>query len=412
MIQFKPFKGIRPSKSNASAVTVRSVDFYDTEKVEVEKDNVMSFHNIIAPVLGVNPDLDKTSAEVRRKMENFLEENTLMKDRKSYYIYEQESEGQEKCLGIVGLVSVDDYEKGLIKKHENTIPDLEKVFTQYAHGMQIQADPVLLTYPESQSIELIVSMTTRKTPTLEFVGVDEKKHRLWQVKDRLVMSQLKKAIEKLPSLYIADGHHRLASSLRYAKERREKDEDFWGGEAYNYSMAILVPGNFLQIIDYNRLVTDLNGLSTPEFLEKISRVFSVIEKDEPYYPVGKHHISMYLDGKFYALYVNQEFRGIPKGVGELDIYLWEEHMMKPILGIKDSKEDKRVKFVKGTGDVTGILKIKEKVDSGEFKVGFGFYPIQVKDFTLVADEGQTMPPKSTYIMPKVLSALTILDLED
>lgn len=414
MIQFRPFSAIRPAKQKAINVTSKNVDFYSEEEMrKVLEEESESFLQVIKPCVLSSKEKKKNKYErVRENFIRFKDEGVLIKDRKSFYIYEQETEDEHKTIGIIGLVSIDNFKKGLIKKHENTLKKREEAFGEYLKSIHLQADPILLTYPENQSIELIMSMTTRNTPTLEFVGIDNNTHRLWQVRDRLVMKQLKAAIEKLPALYIADGHHRMGSSALYTEHMQKEEPDYFGGEAFNFAMAILVGGNHLEINDYNRLVTDLNGLSKEEFLEKIGDVFTIIDKDEPYFPSHKHHISMYLDGKFYGLYVNQEYRGIPKGLGELDTYLWEQHIMKPILGIEKYRKDKRLAFSKGTGDIKGILKMKERVDSGEFEVAFGFYPISVDDLQLVADEEQNMPPKSTYIKPKFLSALTILDLTD
>lgn len=414
MIEFKPFCGVRPAKNKASTVTTKNLDYYLKEEISHELNNTPeSFLNILKPTIEHKEWSDKEKYhEVRQNFQEFLKEGILLKDKKSYYIYEQEDANGAVTIGVIGIISIDNVRNSQIKKHENTLGEREEIFANHLKAIHMQADPVLLTFPENQSIELIMSMTTRHTPTLEFIGADDHTHRLWQVKDRLIMQQLKSAIEKLPSLYVADGHHRLGSLELYTDYMREQEPDFFGGEAFNYAMAVIVPGNFLKVKDYNRLIKDLNGYTPIEFLEKISGVFSVIEKEKPYYPSGKHHISLYLDGKFYALYVNQEYRGIPKALGELDTYLWEEHIMKPVLEVGNSRKSKRVKFKKGTGNIDGILAMKEMVDSGEFVAAFGFYPVSINDLILVADENKMMPPKSTFIEPKFLSALTTFDLTD
>ncbi|MBV7441885.1 DUF1015 domain-containing protein [Weeksellaceae bacterium TAE3-ERU29] len=402
MIQFKPFKAIRPTKSDDVNIALERINYFNIIKDNRLNNNSNELQNFSkADVL-----------KIKEKFSNLLKDRILTKDSASYYIYEQEFSSNTKVLGIIGCVSLDDYDKGFIKKHEDTFKEREEEFTQYLKDFTLQPDPVLLTFRENQRIELIISMVTVKAPTLEFLGNDGKSHRLWQVKDRLVMKQLKSAVESLSALYIADGHHRMESSAHYTQFRRENEPDFFGGEIFNYTLAVIIPGNYLHIYDYNRLVKDLNGYTTDEFLEKISKVFTVLEKKEPYYPSAKHHISMYLDGKFYALYINREYRGIPKGLGELDTFLWEKHIMKPILNIDNSDKTSKIDFIKGTGDLHGIIKLKEKVDSGEYKAGFGFYPISIDDLILVSDENKTMPPKSTYIYPKFLSALTTLDLND
>ncbi|MDO5654729.1 MAG: DUF1015 domain-containing protein [Flavobacteriaceae bacterium] len=415
MINFRPFRAVRPAKQKATTVTSRNIDYYNEEEMEKElATNDESFLQVLEPNIRHSEESpDNRFKKVRNNFERFLAEEILMRDNKSYYIYEQQDAQGNIVPGILGTVSTDDFNKGLIKKHENTLEEREKRFAEFLKVTHFQSDPVMLTFPENQNIELIMSMTTRNTPTLEFKGNDNKIHRLWQVKDRLVMKQLKTAIEKLPALYIADGHHRMGSSSLYTSAMRKEEPDFFGGEAFNYAMAILIPGNHLNIYDYNRMVTDLNGMTTEDFLAAVDKVFTIVEKGEnPYFPSHKHHISMYLDGKFYGLYVNQNLRGIPKGYGELDTWLWEEHILKPLLGVKNIRVDARVAFQKGTGDLRGIMDMKEKVDSGKFKVAFGFYPIAISDLILIADEGLTMPPKSTYIEPKFLSALTILDLMD
>lgn len=415
MIKFRPFAAVRPAKEKAGIVTTKNIDYYLKDEIKKElATNSESFLHVISPSVEATLDPpNEPNIDFRKGFEQFLEDEILLKDIKSYYIYEQLDDSERSTIGILGAVSIDDYNKGLIKKHENTIEEREIRFAEFLKKIQIQSDPIMLTFPENQSIELLISMTTRNTPTLEFTGIDGNTHRLWQVRDRLVMKQMKTAVEKLPALYIADGHHRMGSSSIFTQHMREEEPDFFGGEAFNFAMAVLIPGNHLNIYDYNRMITDLNGMTADEFLAKIDEVFTIIEKDDvPYFPSHKHHISMYLEGKFYGLYVNQELRGIPKGLGELDTYLWEEYLMKPLLGVDNIRTNKRVGFIKGTGDLDGIMKMKEKVDSGEFKVGFGFYPISIHDLLLVADEGLVMPPKSTYIEPKFLSALTILDLND
>ncbi|MGI9527929.1 MAG: DUF1015 domain-containing protein [Weeksellaceae bacterium] len=415
MIEFKPFKGVRPAKQKAAEVTSKNVETYSQEDIvkEINK-NSESFLNIVKPIVVDHlTDEEKITDKVRHNFEDFISDEILLTDRKSYYIYEQENNNEQVIIGIIGVVSIDDFVAGKIKPHEDTIEKREKIFDEFLNSAHFQSDPILLTFPENQNIELIMSMTTRHSPTLEFSGKDGHTHRLWQVKDRLVMKQLKSSIEKLETFYIADGHHRMVCAERYTQKARANEPDFFGGEAFNYAMAILVPDNHLKIFDYNRVVKDLNGLSIESFLEKLNKVFTVIEKGEtPYFPSHKHHISMYMDGQFYSLYVNQEYRGIPKGLGELDTYLWEEYVMKPVLGIENSRVDDRIEFVKGTGDIDGILKMKDMVDGGDFKISFGFYPISPEDMRLVADEGLIMPPKSTYIEPKFLSGLTIYDLED
>lgn len=415
MINFRPFNGVRPAKQKAAVVTSKNIDSYKEDEIKKEiATNPESFLQIVKPVLDSSSEnKEKAHKEIRNNFEQFISDDILLKDNKSFYIYEQEQKDGTTIVGVIGVVNVDDFKNGDIKKHESTIERREKAFAKYLASTHFQVDPVLLTFPENQSIELIMSMATRKTPTLEFKGEDNLNHKLWQVKDRLVMKQLKSAIEKLPSLYIADGHHRMGSSALYCDLMREDDPDYFGGESFNFVMTILIPGNHLRIYDYNRLIKDINGLSKEEFLQKIGETFTIVEKgDTPYYPSHKHHISMYLDGHFYGLYVDHILRGEPKGLGELDTYLWEENLMKPILGIENSRTDERIKFEKGTGDINGTLKLKEAVDSGEFKVAFGFYPIAVNDLILVADQGLTMPPKSTYIEPKFLTALTIFDLID
>lgn len=415
MIEFKPFAGVRPSKSKARQMTAQNIDCYWEEAGSVEtRNDEESFLDIVnSSIDDSNLSEEEKSKYIRSKFEELLEKEILLKDKKSYYIYEQlDSEGNA-TIGIIGIVSINDVKEKLIKKHEAVIPEKEQAFFEYLKIVKLQTDPIVLTFPENQSIELIVSMTTRNTPILEFEGGDGKIHKLWKVKDRLVMMQLKSAVEKLPALYVADGHDRLGGAEAYTDYMRSEDDEFFGGEAYNYTMAVLVLGNFLKIKDYNRLVKDLNGLTPAQILKKIEGIFTIVEKGkEPYYPLDKHHISMYLDGEYYALYVNQEYRGTPVGLGELDTYLLEEYVMKPVLGIDNCRINERVAFEKGTADIEGILKMKKKVDSGEYAIAFGFYPVAIRDLKLIADEGKISPPNSTFIEPKFLSSLTIFDLTD
>lgn len=414
MPQFKPFKGIRPVKDIAGFFSTKTVDAYSSEELKNElESNPESFLHIIKPTWDKSISQAKAKhKQVSANLQNFVQSDKSESDKASFYIYQILKPNKERIRGIIGLVHMDDYENGSIKKHEETLTKRTELFAEYLQNVNFHAEPVLLTYSHNQRIDLLMDVEMKRLPAISFKDKEENQHQLWQVENRLNLQQFKDSIEKNESLYIADGHHRMESSFVYTKNIKSLQKNSSGSEPFNYTLAMLVSDRELVIKDYNRLLTDINGFSTEEFIESLKQNFEITERGEaPFFPSKKHHIGMYIDGKFYGLFVKKEAL-VEKGLSELDTYLFEEFILKPILNIHDSRTDERIDFIRGTGNVEGVKSLKEKVDNDGFKAGFFFYPVNSADLEKIADLGLKMPPKSTYIEPKPLSGLTIFDLKE
>ena len=414
MPEFKPFKGIRPVKEIAGFFATKSVDNYQGEELEKELSaNPDSFLHIIKPTWEINFfETDKKHELVLENLNHFLESDKSEKDKPSFYIYQITKSPKERIRAIIGLVNMQDYEEGKIKKHEETLTKRVELFADYLQNVHFHAEPVLLTYPHNQRIDLLMDVEMKKLPAASFKDKEGNQHQLWQVENRLNLQQFKDSIEKNEALYIADGHHRMESSLVYSDTMRDKSKTHTFNDLSGFTLAMLVSDKELNIKDYNRIIKDLNGYSEEEFIEKLNEKFEITERGEvPFFPSKKHHLGMYLNGKFYSLFVKKEFLTV-QGLSELDTYLFEEFILKPVLNIQNSRDDERIDFLRGTGNIDGIIELKTKVDSGKFKAGFFFYPVSPQDLEKIADLNLKMPPKSTYIEPKPLSGLTIFQLKE
>lgn len=414
MPQFKPFKGVRPVKELAGFFSTKSVDAYTEEELEHElNSNTDSFLQIIkATWQNESQTTEEKHREVRSKFVDYLHSHRSENDKSSFYIYQITKPNKESVRALIGLVNMSEYEAGKIKKHEETLTKRVEMFANYLQHVHFHAEPVLLTYPHNQRIDLLMEVEMKRLPVVSFKDKNENQHQLWQIENRLNLQQIKDSIEKYDSFYIADGHHRMESSYVYGQAMMEIEKDFSDQDPVNWTMAMLVSDRELIIKDYNRLVKDLNGFSEVEFLDKLSKNFDISERGETaFFPSKKHHVGMYLNGKFYSLFVKREALTV-EGLSELDTFLFEELILKPVLNIQDSREDDRIDFIRGTGDVAGVNNLQAKVDKGKFKVGFFFYPVAAGDLEKIADLGLKMPPKSTYIEPKPLSGLTIFQLKE
>ena len=415
MPQFRPFKGIRATEENVKDFVTKSVDRYSKEELQANIDSRnQSFLHVIEPTWDQSiEDVNVRFSKVRTNLEAYIEQQVLVQDKSSFYIYQIIQPNGRSTKGLLGLVNINDYKENKIKKHEETIPRRVELFANYLNGSHFHAEPVLLTYKPAQRVDLLLETEMKRKPTLKVVDEENVEHLLWRVDNRLNLKQFKDSIEKLEDLYIADGHHRMSSSTVYTEKMTEEyEEEVYGDETFNYTLAMLVSNEELIINDYNRVIKDLNGFSKEEFIQKVSENFEVIPKGKDLFlPTKKHHILMYIDNEFYSLYTKPRENDV-EGLKELDTYLFEEELLKPILNIHDTRNDKRIGFVSGNKDKAGIEKIKQKVDAGDFVAGFAFYPVSVSDLQLISDLGLKMPPKSTYIEPKPLSGFAIFDLKD
>lgn len=411
MAVIKPFKAIRPAKDKVSFVASRSYDEYSKKELDcVLNYNPFSFLHIINPGNRFNK---KVSGVERFKLVHnryleFLEDQILLKDdEESFYIYKIEKENFN-CCGIICATSTEDYRNSVIKKHENTLERREKLFANYLQLVQFKAEPVLMIYPDSEEISNIVDKETSNKPEFHFTTPDNVTHTLWKISEESTLEQLQNEFGKVNSLYIADGHHRSASSNLLSILSKKKNADHTGREPYNFILSYLIPESEIKIFEFNRMVRDLNELTTEEFLIKLDEFFRIKNHgNQLYRPNKKHHFSMYLEGSFYSLYLRKSVYKFTDALSKLDTQILYKTILEPILEIKDLRNDKRIQYGYGKRNV---LKMKDEVDSGNFAVGFGLVPLDVEEIKAIADAGLVMPPKSTYIEPKLRSALAIYDL--
>jgi len=405
-----PFTAVRPTRDKAGLVASRPYEDYTPGEITAQLEyNPFSFLHIINPGYKFQHSItgDKRFQLVRNRYLEFKEDNIFIKDEKpSYYIYKVISRTNSFC-GIIAAASVEDYENNIIKKHEDTIALRENLFKDYLKTVGFNTEPVLLTYPDSSEINQLISQEVQKRPEYEFSTYNKELHYLWKIDNAESVNMIKEEFEKMPQIYIADGHHRSASSYLLAKELKSENPEHTGQEPYNFFMSFLIAESELRIYEFSRLVKDLNGHTKEDFLIRLDEWFRIENRGlDVYYPSKKHHFNMYLDGNFYSLYLRRTNYEFTDSLSSLDTYILYEKILKPILGIDDLRNDNRITYIHGRND---LVEIKSMVDLGKYAVGFGMLPLTVDELKQVADEGLTMPPKSTYIEPKLRSGLTIYE---
>lgn len=383
---------------------------YSVEEVKFQLEhNPFSFLHIINPGYKFQKEISGSERFqlVKNRYLEFKEEGVFIQDEKpAYYIYKTISRKQVYC-GIIAATSVDDYENNVIRKHEDTISHREQLFKDYLNTVGFNTEPVLLTYPDSEVINKIISEVMQERPEYEFSSLNRDVHFLWVVDDPEKTESIKTEFEQMKSVYIADGHHRSASSWLLAKESREKNPNYTGQEPYNFFLSYMIAESNLKLYEFNRLVRDLNGLSKKEFLMQLDEWFRIENRGTEFYkPTKKHHFSMYLDGNYYSLYLRKTNYEFTDSLSSLDPYILFIKVLKPLLGIEDLKNDRRISYLPGRNDT---FEVKKLVDEGTFAVGFGMLPLTFEEIKLIADAGLTMPPKSTCIEPKLRSGLTVYE---
>ncbi|SDQ69713.1 DUF1015 domain-containing protein [Flagellimonas zhangzhouensis] len=411
MATVKPFKAIRPTKDKAFYVASRSYEEYSKDELQaVLKYNPFSFLHIINP--GFKFEKHITGQErfhlVRNRYLEFLEENIFQKDdAPSFYLYQIVKE-DFKSLGFFCACSVEDYRNDVIKKHEDTLQEREELFADYLDTVGFNAEPVLMTYADNDEVNAIFQRKIKRVPEYDFTTVDRVNHKLWKISYPEGIEKLEKAFAQMDALYIADGHHRSASSDLLAKHLEKENSSHNGQEPYNYFMAYLIPESQMRIYEFNRMVKDLNGFSKKEFLIQLDEYF-MIEKETSGLcrPTKKHEFCMYLKDEFYKLHLRKTNYQFTDALSELDTQILFKTILEPILGIKDLRNDKRISYGYGKHN---LIKMKEDVDKGKFEVGFSLVPTTVEEIKAIADAGLVMPPKSTYIEPKLRSGLAIYEL--
>lgn len=411
MAHIIPFKAVRPTRDKVSLVASRSYQSYTKEQVESRlRDNPFSFLHIINPGYRFAKDVVGKAryALVKNRYLEFKEDGIFIEDEKpTYYVYRIVNRDGDVFNGIIAAASAIDYEKDAIKKHEDTLAYKEIIFKEYLKAVGFNAEPVLLTYPDNASIAQIIAKVQKNRPEYEFTTTYRDTHYMWLVEDDQSIQKIQAEFEKMPVIYIADGHHRSASSFLLYEDLRSENPNHNSLEPYNYFMSYLIPESDLKIYEFNRLVKDLNGLSKEEFLIKLDAWYRIENRGKKAYkPSKQHHFSMYLDGEFYSLYLRKSLYKFETALDTLDAQLLYKTILNPILGISDLRHNDRIEYTNGKND---IVDVKSCVDSGDYKVGFGMVPATVDQMKQIADEGLTMPPKSTYVLPKLRSGVTIYE---
>ncbi|MDE5713632.1 MAG: DUF1015 domain-containing protein, partial [Muribaculaceae bacterium] len=408
MAKVKPFRGVRPPKELVEEVVSRPYDVLNSEEARTEAEgNPKSLYHIIKPEIDFEPGTDEHDPKVYDKaVENFKkfqQEGWLVQDGKeNYYIYAQTMEGRTQYGFVVGAW-VNDYMEGRIKKHELTRRDKEEDRMKHVRVNNANIEPVFFAFPDNDALEQIIREVTANEPEYDFVAPDGFGHTLWVIDDDATIAKVTEEFEKIPNLYIADGHHRSAAAALVGAEKAKNNPDHKGDEEYNYFLAVAFPASHLRIIDYNRVVKDLNGNSEGEFINKLKENFDVEEKGEDTYsPSGLHNFSLYIGGKWYSLTAKPGTYDDNDPIGVLDVTVSSNLILRDILGITDLRSDKRIDFV---GGIRGLGELKRRVDSGEMKMALALYPVTMDQLINIADSGNIMPPKTTWFEPKLRSGL-------
>ena len=411
MAIIKPFKGIRPPKALVEEVASRPYDVLNSAEARAEAgDNEKSLYHIIKPEINFPEGTDEHDPCVYESaaehFQMFQDKGWLVQDEKeNYYVYAQTMNGKTQYGLVVGAY-VPDYMNGIIKKHELTRRDKEEDRMKHVRVNNANIEPVFFAYPDNAELDAIVAKYTAGQPEYDFIAPgDGFGHTLWIIDQQEDIDAITKAFAAMPALYIADGHHRSAAAALVGAEKAQQNPNHKGDEEYNYFMAVCFPANQLTIIDYNRVVKDLNGLTPEEFLSAVEKNFIVEEKGtEIYKPNALHNFSLYLDGKWYSLTAKEGTYDDNDPIGVLDVTISSNLILDEILGIKDLRSDKRIDFV---GGIRGLGELKKRVDSGEMKVALALYPVSMKQLMDIADTGNIMPPKTTWFEPKLRSGLII-----
>ena len=411
MARIKPFKGIRPPKALVEQVESRPYDVLDSEEARAEAgDNEKSLYHIIKPEIDFPVGTSEYDPRVYEKAaENFRmfqEKGWLVEDtQEMYYIYAQTMNGKTQ-YGLVVGAWVEDYMNGVIKKHELTRRDKEEDRMKHVRVNNANLEPVFFAYPDNAVIDSLVGRYTQTEPEYDFIApVDGFRHQLWLVKDKKDIDTVTETFAKIPYLYIADGHHRSAAAALVGAEKAKQNPNHKGDEEYNYFMAVCFPASQLTILDYNRVIRDLNGLSSEEFLQRLGEHFTVTKAGREEYRAKKlHEFSLYLDGEWYKVEMKPGLVDENDPIGSLDVSISSKYILDEILGIKDLRSDKRIDFV---GGLRGLGELKRRVDSGEMRVALALYPVSMQQIMNIADSGNIMPPKATWFEPKLRSGLVV-----
>lgn len=410
MVKVKPFRGLRPPKAIVAKVAARPYDVLSSDEARDEASgNEMSLYHITRPEIEFPKGTDEHCSEVyRRAVDNFhafQEKGWLVEDGKEYYYIYAQTMGNHKQYGFVVATGVRDYIEGRIKKHELTRHDKEEDRMKHIRNTKANIEPVFLAFHDNQELEEIIKRVSEKEAEYDFVSADGIRHELWVISDSETVKEVTDAFASMQALYIADGHHRTAAAALVGDEMARNNPNHKGDEEYNYFLAVCFPESHLKIIDYNRLVKDLNGLTVEQFIEAIGKNFDVTPMGkEIYRPSGLHNFALYVGGNWYSLVAHADTYDDSDPIRCLDVTISSKYILDEILGITDLRRDKRIDFV---GGIRGLGELKARVDSGEMAMALALYPVSMHQLLAIADSGNIMPPKTTWFEPKLRSGLVI-----
>ena len=415
MATIYPFKGHRPQKEHAEAVASFPYDVVNSDEArELTQDNPMSFLHVVKPEIDLDPEIDhydeRVYAKGRENLDQLISSGVMFRDKnRSMYIYSQKM-GDHVQVGLVAGASVEDYKNDIIKKHEYTREVKEKDRIKHVDTLNANTGPVFLTYPHENKIdELINEYTASHSPEYDFVAKDGIGHTFWVINDNSLIQNLVQLFADIKFLYVADGHHRSASAAKVGEKRKAGNPNHTGKESYNFFLSVLFPDNQLKILDYNRVVKDLNGLSTSDFLIRAEEKFEITPMDSAYSPEEKTSFGMFIDGNWYRLKAKTDSWNDHDPVDRLAVAILYNNLLQPILAIGDPRTDERIDFV---GGIRGLAELERRVNSGEMSVAFSLFPTSIAELMSIADSGNVMPPKSTWFEPKLRSGLIVNRLED
>ncbi|MDP4208922.1 MAG: DUF1015 family protein [Bacteroidota bacterium] len=413
MAILKAFKGIRPVKDKAQQIASRPYDVLNREEAKKEATDQYSFLHVIKPEIDLADSVDEHDVSVYQKgRDNFFKmiaDGVMVADGEEYlYIYAQTMNGRTQ-YGIVGCAAVEDYMNNIIRKHELTRPDKEEDRKNHVRVSGMNYEPVFFAYPENAELDAIVADVVKVQPEYDFTSVDGFGHHFWVIRDKSVITRITDIFKTIKYTYVADGHHRTAAAALVGNERKQANPNHTGNEEYNFFLAVHFPANQLAIMDYNRVVKDLNGLSEADFLKALEKGFVIEDKGtNEFRPTSLHNFSMYLGGKWYSLTAKPETYNDNDPIGCLDVTVLSDLVLTPILDIVDLRNSKRIDFV---GGIRGLGELKRRVDNGEMKAAFALHPVSMKQLIDIADTGNIMPPKTTWFEPKLRSGLVVHSLD-
>lgn len=407
----KPFAGLRPRRDLAAKVAAHPYDVVNREEAAaMAEGNPYSFFHINKPEIDLPASVDPHDQQVydrgAQNLQRFITEGVMLRDgEEKLYVYKQVM-GKHQQVGVVAVASVDAYEKDLIKKHEFTRPEKEDDRVYHMDTLGAQVGPVFLTYRARKDIDRLVAQVTATKPEYDFTAADGTQHVFWVIEDLGLAADLEAAFDQVPCLYVADGHHRSAAAARVRHMRAKRNPQHQGDESYNWFLVVVFPDDQMQILDYNRVIQDLNGKDVDQFMEELEDRFAItpMPSREAARPKHAHQFAMYMNRQWFALDLPEGSVDESDPVRSLDVSILQERLLEPLLGIKDQRRDKRIDFV---GGIRGLAELEKRVDSGQWQLAIALYPTSIASLMAIADAGEVMPPKSTWFEPKLKSGLVV-----